>query len=126
MAHMEEMQGKQRMEMAHFSSLKDSVCQKCVRISELEQHNEMSGEGEQKGKIKATDFPGKLCSAEKSLEENSILINITLSLFFFFNLISEVGYRAEQRPGKWQPHRRASAAAELMEYLGQRAAILRR
>lgn len=44
-------------------------------------------EGEQKGKIKATDFPGKLCFAEKSLEENAILININLNPFFFFFLI---------------------------------------
>lgn len=42
---------------------------------------------------------------ERSLEGNDIQINDNLPLFsiFFFFLISEAGYRAEQRPGGWSP-----------------------
>lgn len=43
---------------------------------------------------------------ERSLEGNDTQINDNLplfSIFFFFFLISEAGYRAEQRPGGWSP-----------------------
>lgn len=85
----------------------------------------MSGKANRRGKLRQQISLGNSVLQKNHRRKTVFWLTLICPFsFFFFNLISEAGYRAEQRPGKWQPRCWASAAAKLMEYLGQCAAIL--
>lgn len=115
------MQGKEGMEVACFTSLGDSVCLKGGRISEIKQRNERAGKGSSWERLRQQNTLGNTVFQKN--HQRKMLFWLTLSCPSYC-FICEAGCRAEQRAGKWQPPHGASAAAELTEYLGQRAVIL--